>query len=156
MIDLKQKVADIINREYESNKISLLEHDWSDSIYYYQADIVKDFQEYIGRKLNIHELERIIDYLIDNQDNLLEYQECGFPYAVPDTFGITSSVGEFEIQLDSYFPHMTEGIAKTINHYTDLYIADDLEYGYISCGYDYLSIRNDNNTLITSLLELFG
>jgi len=135
MFDLKERVQGIIDNEIASNKLSLLEHDHSDSFSYYENEIINDFLEL--KELESVDKDKLLNYINMNQESLLEYISSGFPYAKKGFFGI-GSIGEIEIDI-SYYPLLKH--RKAINQFTDLYVSDSSNYAYINCNYDYIALN---------------
>ena len=152
MFDLKQKVAEIIESESEFNKINMLDFDWHEQIFYSLPQIIEKFEAYIERQLNQYEKDAVLEYLSWNQEETIEYQSCGFPYAIDGVYGL-GSMGEFEFDMDHWFPYMTDCKMEAVNRYTDLYISKsgDSYYGYINSDYDYISVKNDIDTICEAL-----
>ena len=130
------KIQAFIDQAIADNKTALLDHDWCDSFSYYEQDIIKAYKE-------IHDSapDDLIDKLIEEQEQRLEYHSPGNLRAVPEVFcfdmisGVTLEIPE----------QLKRRNKEIINRCTDLYISDS-GFCQVHTGFDFIGINLNEAT----------
>ncbi len=142
MFNLKEKIVAFIEQEKEDHQNSLFDFDWVDSFAYYENDIKAAFNEWRESRgeapLSDDQLQAVIDWAVENQDQCLAYRSPGFPYCPPNEFALVGNIGEIEVELPEYIKRH-KSAWSVINRHTDLYISD-AGYGYIGAEYDFIAL----------------
>ena len=107
-----------------------------------------DYPFHALREFSAYELDIIIDYLIDNQADLLE---IGYGYHVVTGYFALAMISEVQVDLSDY--HWTDYRESIVSRYTDMVVHNG--YGFVSCN-AHLDIRLDVDAITDALLEQIG
>ena len=139
MISLIDKVNDVIDSEYDYYSYHFFYQEWHDQIQYYQNDIISAVEGYHDDKYSQDWHYYLIEWLQNNYDQCIDYQNASFPHCPKNHFAI-GSLNEISFQCPAWM--IKKSVKAMINKHTDLYI-DDHNYGHYCTDYDYVYIDLD-------------
>ena len=139
MISLIEKTNDVINSEVDYFTYYYFYQDWREQLQYYGNDIIAAVENYHEDKYSQDWHYYLMEWLYDNYQLCLDYQNASFPYCPKNHFAI-GSPGEMSFQCPDWMKKPS--VKKMINQHTDLYI-DNHNIGYYLLDYDYVYIDLD-------------